>query len=133
MGWIPGWEDPWRRAWQSLQHSCLEKPICRGAGCTTVRRVRQCWIGLKWLSSYIPSSKASPHIHTCLFCFLYFNSPWANEYHQSDQSSCLLQRIRGSVHDYWISLLPFLLNSRNTIPSPPVYPIWVKYLFSLLG
>ncbi|KAB0358010.1 hypothetical protein FD754_002166, partial [Muntiacus muntjak] len=39
--WIPslGWDDPWRRARQPLQCSCLENPMERGAWRATVRRI----------------------------------------------------------------------------------------------
>ena len=42
VGLIPGSgreEDPGRRAWQSLRHSCLENPMDRGAWRATVHGV----------------------------------------------------------------------------------------------
>ena len=31
-----GWEDPWRREWQSTPDSCLESPMDREAWQTTI-------------------------------------------------------------------------------------------------
>ena len=39
-----GWSD------NSLQYSCLENPMDRGAWWATVHRVAKCWTWLKWLS-----------------------------------------------------------------------------------
>ena len=36
-----GSKIPWRRAWQPIQHSCLENPMDRGAPQTTAHRVTQ--------------------------------------------------------------------------------------------
>ena len=36
-----GWEDPFRRAWQPLQYSCLENPMDGGAWWATVHRVTE--------------------------------------------------------------------------------------------
>ena len=41
---------PWRRKWQySLQHSCLENPMDRGAWWSTVHRAAKSWT---WLSNW---------------------------------------------------------------------------------
>ena len=42
---------PWRRAWQPLQHSCLENPIDRGTWQATVHRVTKSQTRLKQLST----------------------------------------------------------------------------------
>ena len=34
---------PWRRAWQSIQYSCQENPMARGAWWATVHRVPKSW------------------------------------------------------------------------------------------
>ena len=40
---------PWRRAWHSLQYSCLENPRDRGTWWSMVHRVSKSWIRLKQL------------------------------------------------------------------------------------
>ena len=45
--WSLGWEDPWRREWHSLQYSCLENSMDRGAWWATVHGVAKSPVGLR--------------------------------------------------------------------------------------
>ena len=42
---------PWRRAWQLIQHSCLENLSGRGSWWATIHRVAKGQTRLKWLST----------------------------------------------------------------------------------
>ena len=48
-----GQEDPWRRVWWPIHHSCLENPIDRGAWRATVHGVMKSQTQLKWLSTHV--------------------------------------------------------------------------------
>ena len=50
---IPEWgRFPWRRAWQSIQYSCLEIPMGRGAWWATVHEFTKSGTRLKWLGMH---------------------------------------------------------------------------------
>ena len=52
LGLIPGWEDsPGEEHGNTLQNSCLENPMDRGAWRATVHRVAKRWTQLKGLST----------------------------------------------------------------------------------
>ena len=57
LGSIPGWGRPHGGGHgSSLQYSCLENPMDRGAWWVTVRKVSKSWTGLKQLSAHIGRS-----------------------------------------------------------------------------
>ena len=64
-----------------LQYTCLEHPMDRGAGGTTVHRVAQSQTRLKGLSTHAPDGAAVPgdSMHVC-GCSVMFSSvtPWTN-------------------------------------------------------
>ena len=55
-----GGEDPLEEGMATLQYSCLENLMDRGAWCTTVRKVAKSWTGLKRLSTYMKMGATVP-------------------------------------------------------------------------
>ena len=71
--WVRG--DPWRRAQQPLQYSCLENPTDRGARQVTVNRVRQSRTRLQKLSAVQHACSRYSALHGAAFqhCWMIHN------------------------------------------------------------
>ena len=70
LGLVPGWEDsPGEEHGNTLQNSCLENPMDRGAWRATVHRVAKSWTRLKGLSTctrlWIESLAFLPPLNWC--------------------------------------------------------------------
>ena len=63
-----GWEDPLEEGTATtLQYSCLENPMARGAWQATVHSVAKSWTGLKRLSTHTRSVEAVHPFHPQLY------------------------------------------------------------------
>ena len=106
--WSLGWDDPLEEPATSLQYSCLENPMDRGAWWVTVHKVSKSQTRLKWLSTIQ------------LFTHSFFsNLVWSLMYFATDTLyPCILLHpdaapdLLGMSHVVWCVHLPILLKSK---------------------
>ena len=138
-GSIPGWgRSPGEGNEFSLQYSCLENPMDRGAWWATVHSVTKSWTRLKWLStqSSVPGSICSHFLEaSSQTCGSLLWTPGGG-FVKPLQYSCLENPMdRGA----WRATVHSVAKSRTWLKGLCTHMLWLQYghhvvnFFHLLG
>ena len=108
---------PSRRAWHTLQYSCLENPMHRGAWGIMVYRVAKGQTQLKWLTTH-----ACMCVCVCVCMYIIFSlHPWTSSILQILDSTRTLSHLSRVQLDSLFAQLSFLQSSILQNPATLVF------------